>query len=512
MAKQWFIYFVVFVSGAAVLAVEILGTRILGPFYGVSLFLWSALITVTLAALSLGYVLGGRWADRGPQLTRLCSLLALASLWLILIPWLKQPLLYLAEPLGLRFAVLVAAFVLFAPPLTLLGMVSPYALRLRAVSLAEVGRTAGDLYALSTIGSVLSALLTGFFLIPNIGVSRLMLAIGLTLLVTAAFGFALSRNSSTGALTGLLLLLLGASLSAALPMAQARPEHGLLAVEHSTYAELRVLETEAGRHLLIDGGIHTIVEPEFLESTFPYVGVLDIVKKLFVQPGDLLVIGVGGGSVIKNFARAGWNVSAVEIDPAVTKMALRYFALDSSQARIHHADGRQFLSTRADSYDVIILDAFGSSAIPFHLVTREAFALMRSRLRPEGVLAINVETVGWHHILTRSLTATLQQHFQHVLALPIAEPPNRLGNVILLAADRPVTLLRELERNYADPDYRFSMDYQRVHAWDNRFVPNTRRAPVLSDDWNPVELWSEQVNLVARQDLHDYFRESGLSW
>ncbi len=512
MLKHWYLYVVVFVSGAAVLAVEILGTRILGPFYGVSLFLWSALITVTLAALSLGYVLGGRWADRGPRFTRLCSLLAMASVWLMLIPWLKQPLLYLAEPLGLRFAVLVAAFILFAPPLTLLGMISPYAIRLGAFSLEEVGRTAGNLYALSTMGSVLSALLTGFFLIPNIGVSRLILAIGLALLITAVFGFAIAKNSRSGALAGVLLLLLSGSLTAALPMAQAQPARGLLAVEQSAYAELRVLETEAGRHLLIDGGIHTIVEPEFLESNFPYVAVLDIVKNLFAEAGGMLVIGVGGGSVIKSFARAGWNVAAVEIDPAVTEMALRYFALEAGQASLYHADGRQFLTTQPQAYDAIILDAFGSSSIPFHLVTAEAFALMHSRLRPNGVLAINVETIGWHHILTRSLAATLQQHFKHVLALPIAEPPNRLGNVILLAADRPLELAREIERNYADPDYRFSPSYQRVHAWDNRFEPDTRRAPVLTDDWNPVDLWSEQVNLAARRDLHDYFGEKGLSW
>ncbi|MGH7600761.1 MAG: fused MFS/spermidine synthase, partial [bacterium] len=112
--RNFYLYFIVFISGAAVLAVEILGTRILGPFYGVSLFLWSALITVTLAALSLGYAIGGRWADKSATLSRLCSLVAGAGAWLLLIPWLKQPLLVLTESLGLRFAVLVSAFVLFA--------------------------------------------------------------------------------------------------------------------------------------------------------------------------------------------------------------------------------------------------------------------------------------------------------------------------------------------------------------------------------------------------------------
>ena len=144
------LHIIVFISGAAVLAIEILGTRILGPFYGVSLFLWSALITVTLIALSIGYWVGGRWADRGARLSRLGVLLAAAGAWLLMIPWIRTPLLAVAEPFGLRLAVLVAAFVLFAPPLTLLGMVSPFAIRLKAESVERVGRTAGDLFAIST--------------------------------------------------------------------------------------------------------------------------------------------------------------------------------------------------------------------------------------------------------------------------------------------------------------------------------------------------------------------------
>ena len=102
--QNLYLYVIVFVSGAAVLAIELLGTRVLGPFYGVSLFLWSALITVTLVALSVGYAVGGRWADRGPRFTRLCYPIAGAGLWLLLLPWLRIPVLQATEPIGLRFA------------------------------------------------------------------------------------------------------------------------------------------------------------------------------------------------------------------------------------------------------------------------------------------------------------------------------------------------------------------------------------------------------------------------
>src|SRR5436190_12371089 len=137
--KNAYLHAVVFISGAAVLALEILGTRILGPFYGVSLFLWSALITVTLAALSLGYTLGGAWADKNPSMPRLLMLVLIAGLWIMTIPWLRQPFLHLAEPLGLRAAVLLVAFVLFFVPLMLLGTVAPFAIKLKTANLNEIG-------------------------------------------------------------------------------------------------------------------------------------------------------------------------------------------------------------------------------------------------------------------------------------------------------------------------------------------------------------------------------------
>jgi spermidine synthase len=496
----------VFVSGAAVLAVEILGTRVLGPFYGVSLFLWSALITVTLLALSVGYAVGGRWADRGPRLDRLCFLLVGAGGWLLLLPLLRTPVLRITEPIGLRFAVLVAAFLLFAPPLTLLGMVSPYAIRLRASNLGEVGRTAGDLYALSTIGSVLAALLTGFFLIPYVGVNRLTFFVGVLLMVVALVGLLGARRFGTAGVTagGMVLL---AFLSLGATTENPDPERGLLSVEQSAYAEIRVVDVDGVRHMVIDGGTHTIVDAETYESFFPYVHVLDVLNHIVEEPGDLLLVGLGGGSVAKLFANQGWKVDAVEIDPVVTKIARRDFGLEDSEARVFHEDGRRYLSVTPKTYDLIVLDAFGSSSIPFHVVTRESFALAATRLAPEGILAMNIEAVGWEDPLVGSLAATLGEEFSHVVALPIAEPPNTIGNLVLLASRRELELAREIPPTSG----RFSTIYHKNHAWDNRFEPETEGAPVLTDDLNPVDIWAERINRVARRGLHEYF-EDGVGW
>lgn len=506
LPKNSYLAVVVFLSGAAVLAVEILGTRVLGPFYGVSLFLWSALITVTLTALSVGYVIGGRLADRGPTLARLCYLPLGAGTWLLLLPLLRAPVLHITEPIGLRFAVLAAAFLLFAPPLTLLGMVSPYAIRCRAASLGEVGRTAGDLYALSTIGSVVAALLTGFFLIPYVGVNRLTFLVGALLAVVALVGLFGARRHGLASAAAIVLAPLGVFDVSATGETPA-PELGLLSVEQSAYAELRVVDVDNVRHMVIDGGTHTIVDAQSFESFFPYVHVLDVLNHIVDAPGDLLLVGLGGGSVAKLFARQGWRIDAVEIDSVVAKIAHRDFGLDQSEARVFHEDGRHYLTKTSKTYDVIVLDAFGSSSIPFHLVTQESFALARERLAPDGIFAINVECVGWDDVLVRSLAATLKTSFPRVIALPMAEPPNTLGNLVLLASARAIELTREIPQT---PN-RFSTIYHQNHAWDNRFEPDTEGAPVLTDDLNPVDIWSERINRVARKDLHEYFSD-GLGW
>lgn len=192
-----YLYPAVSVSGASILAIEILGTRIVGPSYGVDIFLWSALITITLAALAVGYWLGGHWADRGPAVRRFAAIFVAAGVWVAAIPLMRDGVVAAARPLDRAAAMFVSSVVLFFPPLAILGMASPYALKLRAGFLEEVGRSAGDLYAISTVASVAGALLTGFVLVPSFGVRSITAAIGVLLVATGVAG--LSGAAGRGA-------------------------------------------------------------------------------------------------------------------------------------------------------------------------------------------------------------------------------------------------------------------------------------------------------------------------
>ena len=498
------LFAVVSLSGASVLVLEILGTRVLGPFYGVSLFLWSALISVTLAALAAGYALGGRWALRSPSAPRLSLLLFGAGLWVLAIPWLRGPVVHLALGWGLRPGVLVTATLLFFVPLALLGMVGPYAIRLATHSVDEVGRVSGDLFAVSTLASVAAAVATGFVLIPSLGVNRLLELVAVVLFAAAAIA-----RAATSGVRGALLPAVGAAVALTGLLHRERLAPGVLAKVESPYAELRVVDAKGLRYLLVDGAPHTVLNAQSGAPRQAYVYAAEIAADLSPERGRLLLLGLGGGGAAELFARRGWQVDAVELDPVVPGLAAGFFGLKPHHAHVIVAEGRQFLERSRDRYDVIFFDAFGSASIPFHLVTRECFAQAKARLAPDGIFLINVETVGWQDPLVHALFATLRHDFRTVLALPTAEPPDQLGNVVLMAADRDLDIaperLGDPVGTLSDEDEHFRV-LSRHHAWENRYRPD--RGRVLTDDWNPIDLRAEQINLEARRQMKAILADS----
>ncbi len=499
-----FLFFIVFISGGAILAIEILGTRILGPYYGVSIFLWSALIGVTLIALSIGYMMGGNLADKNPTYFFLAILLICAGLWIVIIPNIKFLVLTILSPVGLRFAVLMAALILFMPPLLLLGMVTPYVVKLGAKSLTTIGKTVGNLYAVSTIGSVTAALMTGYILIPNIGVTTLLHIIGSILILLGVLIILRQKTLKLKfPLIGLLVLIVIISIV----FSREQNFAGTMAIQQSPYAEIQVINNNDYRYLLIDGGMHSMVDVINWDSGFPYIAVLESAKLLFEEPGNMLLIGLGAGSLIKSYNFAGWRTNAVEVDPVVIDMAYKYFGLLPYEGDIYKADGRQFIRTTQDKYDLVIIDAFGSSSIPFHLITKEVFAEIAETLNKNGVVGINIESIGWHDVIVESVFVTLKEVFENVTILPIVEPPTEFGNVIILASNNELELKHELSRNHSDPDYVFTSSYSQVHAWDNRFESVSQDAKILTDDLNPIDIWSERINIAARKYISSFHKE-----
>jgi spermidine synthase len=286
-------------------------------------------------------------------------------------------------------------------------------------------------------------------------------------------------------------------------------------------ADYRVIVREEGRYLLGDGTIQTVASTETgdpLHRAAAALGILDLLRDdTAASPegrgNSLLVIGLRGGTLAKRFAREGWRVRAVEADPLAIRISEDRFGFDRTEVPVAATDPRVFARRGSGRFAAVVVDAFGHSAIPFHLVTREFFTALAARLLPGGVLALAVETQGWNDPLVAALAATLRTRFPTVLALPTGEPPTALGSMVLLASDRPLTLpderLPDPTHFHANPERHWSV-VQMNHAWFNRFEPAA--GAVLTDDRSPSDLWSARIQHAARIEVHEFLGSRGKSW
>ncbi|BDG59583.1 fused MFS/spermidine synthase [Caldinitratiruptor microaerophilus] len=522
----------VLVSGAVLMALEMLGSRVLAPQFGNSIFVWGSLIGVILTALSAGYYLGGRLADRHPSLPPLARVLALAGVWTWLLPeaatrvnaWLA------ARDLGPRLGALVASLALFAGPALLLALVSPWAVRLAAREIRSVGSTAGVLYALSTGGSIAGTLVTSFFLIPAFGVADLLRSCGLVLLALAALDLAAARRRAQAigvtALTALLLFTSAVLRPPALfetgAPARIEPpravgggmqpgvvsggpavgeirgpfEDGVVFEKESLYHHIRVENAGGSRYLRFDNSWQSgMYLDDPLRARFEYTDYLLLPFALRPDAGRALMVGLGGGSVVKKLLayRPDLRLDVAELDPVVVEVARTYFGVpDNPRLTVHVEDGRRLLDRAGPAYDVILLDAYYADAIPFHLTTREFLGRVRARLTDGGLVAANLigALEGPRSALLRSMARTFATVFPEVYLFPVGgRSPDTYQNVILLAPREPHRWSREdivkAAEAQADalgtpslPEYAAALHTRPLPVDD---------VPVLTDDHAPVD-------------------------
>lgn len=440
----------VFGAGIGALATEITASRLLAPYFGSSTIVWANLIGIVLAALALGYWLGGRIADRHPRPALLGLIVLASSVSIAAIPFVAKPFLDLTvdgldeASVGAVVGSFLAVLLLCAPPVVLLGMVAPFAIRLAVVSVETAGAVAGRLYALSTGGSLVGVFLPALVLIPAIGTQRTFLVVAALLAVSSSF------------LLGPRYLVVAAALAAlvALPPGAVRAEAGLLHEETSFYQYIRVSEEPDGRRLLeLNEGV--AVHSVWRRDTVLTGGVWDAflaLPPLLGRPLErVAILGNAGGTIARALGRyyPEATVDGVEIDAAVSRVGRRYFGMqDNPRLRVHDVDARPFLRSTDESYDLIVVDAYHQPYVPFYLATREFFALVERRLRPGGIVALNVAAVPDDKRLVRAIGTTLAAELPQVLEWPALR-----FNTIVLGLTRPLSrreLAARLERGPAD--------------------------------------------------------------
>ena len=504
--------FTALISGAMVMVVEVLGSKVIGPVFGVSLFVWTSLIAVTLVALAVGYALGGMLSDRHPSPDALYGLLAAAGLLVLLVPFAKSPVLRACQPLGLRLGAFSSAAALFGPPLILLGAVSPYVVKLATREIDRIGRTVGVFYSVSTVGSFAGTVLAGFYLLAYFSVGRIFQMVGAVLIALAVVYFVFFRRRWL--LAGLLVF--PALLAHDRPLRSVTTENGTrvdeIHAEEGYYGHLTVVDyhyrSKRYRELLIDGQVQGAIDTENGLSIFPYTYFLDLIPHRMNPHGrDCLVIGLGAGIVPRWYERNGVTVDVVDINADLVEVAREYFDFEPS-GEVIVADARYYLRTTRKTYDYVILDVFNGDTTPEHVLSVESFHLVKQRLTPGGILALNVMgSLRRDAFMTASIARTLAEVFRTVEIYPVFSEDLEVqaGSVALIAHDGTA---RSFDAGAFVGHPVHSLARRKMGARPGRRFrfPSGTPAIVLTDDYNPAgffDLWlKEQARRGILSDIY----------
>lgn len=493
--KSYFLEIIVFLSGAIVMVLELVGSRILAPFFGTSIFVWTSLIGIILGCLSVGYLVGGKLADRDANYRTFAAILFFAALFTLAAGITSSPVLVLIQKTihDIRLGTIAGALLLFGAPGILLGMVSPYAVRLKIENVETSGATIGRIYALSTIGSITGTFAAGFFLIALIGSTKILLVLAGALLGLALLAYQLHSSSwpkSLALFAALLALMVGADFLFR-PAPRFRVDVDTSYSRVWFYNSIDRATRRPLRNMTTDPRI--IQSDMFLDRdddlVFGYANFYRLASHFNPDFTSSLMIGGAGYAYPKDYLRRHRDavMDVVEIDPGMTALARQYFNLkDDPRLRIIHEDGRTFLNRDGQSYDVILLDALKSFySIPFQLITREAMEKTFDRLDENGVLLINLigSLEGDNGRVIRSAYAICRSIFPQLYVFCVEKIDGQLvQNIMMVASKNP----ERFPLQSADEELnRYLAQY-----WDR---PIANDVPLLTDDFAPVEHYNLQM-------------------
>jgi spermidine synthase len=502
--RSRYLFVAVFFAGMTTLALELSASRLMGNIFGTSNIVWANIIGLILIYLSAGYFLGGRWADRWPEFPVFYRLILWASFSAGLVPLIAQPVLLRAAHAveKLNTAVMVGSFlstlILFSVPVTLLGCVSPYAIRLAIEEKEQAGRISGRIYALSTLGSILGTFTPVLILIPTIGTARTFLAYSLSLMVIGLIGLYL--HDPRQALRHLWMPLLLVVLSILSLQSQIKDSQGQIFEAESAYNYIQVVEREGVRQLMLNEGqgIHSVYSPELTATygTWDYF----LAAPYFNPPGEgtevtrLGLVGLAAGTISKQYTRVFGDIpiDGWEIDPRIIEVGRAFFAMNEPNLNAIAADGRWGLSHSPHLYSVIGVDAYRLPYIPWHLTTREFFSEVRAHLESNGVLVVNVGRTLDDRRLIEAMVGTLSSVFPSVHVVDVPYTFNTIVYATVQETNSENLVANELAliSQTADP---LLIDV--VH----RAIENLRETPdstvVFTDDWAPIERLTNAIAL-----------------
>ena len=506
-----YLYFTVFSAGMTTLAIEFTASRLLGSVFGTSNLVWASIIGLILIYLTVGYFIGGWWADRSPFPKTFYSILVWGAFLSGLIPFIARPVLRLAAnafddlQVGVLAGSFTAVLILFSIPITLLGVVSPFAIRLALHDSREAGQVSGRIYAISTLGSFVGTFLPVLVMIPLLGTTLTFVVFGLFLSFVAIGGFWVATEKRLALIyiwIPIVLIVIGALWG----NGTIKTTIGQIYETESAYNYIQVLQDGEYRYLRLNEGqgIHSIYHPEQLAYQGPWMQFL--AAPFFNQApftidevGSYAIVGLAAGTTARQ-ASAVYGpipIDGYEIDPEIIRVGQKFFDMNQPNLNPIAEDGRVGLARSDQKYTVIGIDAYRPPYIPWHLTTREFFQEVFEHLDANGVLVINVGRAPEDRRLIDGLVATIGTIFPSVYVMDI---PDTFNSIVY--ATRQPTTVQDLYHNYQILVDRADVDPILIGAIQKAILnmqPNpcevsseADRAPsqgcvVFTDDWAPIE-------------------------
>jgi len=487
--SKYLLEIIVFVCGAVVMMFELVGSRVLGPYFGTSIFVWTSLIGIILGSLSIGYYLGGKIADKKSSFKSLSLIIFLAAISIGLMVSIKDFWLIVLQNsfTDIRTSSVLASISLFLPASVFLGMVSPYAVKLKLNNLNTSAQTVGNLYAISTTGSIFGTFLAGFYLIPHFGTNKLLIILSVTLIIIS---LALSSKKDTWIkLSVFVIIVIGWFVISGLNYML--PKSGFIDVD-TAYNRIWIynrIDYRTNKIVKMMGINNENNSSMFLDSdelVNEYTKYYHLAKHFNPNFKKTLMLGGAGYSYPKDFLHKypGATIDVVEIDPKVTELAKKYFRLEENpRLTIYHEDGRVFLNQTQGKYDVIFGDAFSSlHSLPYQLTTKEAVQKKYNILNDDGIVILNLISAieGEKGKFLRAEYTTYKSLFPQVYLFPVTASGygNMVQNIILVA------LKSEKDQTFNDSDPKLNEYLQ--HLWKKTVDADI---PILTDDFAPVDYY-----------------------
>lgn len=484
------------------LAVELSASRLLGSIFGTSNIVWANVIGLILLYLTVGYFIGGRWADRSPYHKTLYKIIAWGAFLSALIPLVARPILQIAAQavVGFDAALVLGSFIsvliLFSVPVTLLGTVSPFAIRLAVTDLENAGRVSGQIYGISTVGSLIGTFLPVLYFIPEFGTIRTFLLFAGILFTVAFMG--LWREQGAKTIAYLAMPIIVAILTFFVLRGSLRPPQDAMTLifeDESAYNYIQVLgDANGNRYLILNEGqgIHSQWHPEniYYRRTWDFFLTAPYFNRNF-SPDDMnsmLVIGLATGTIPRQHIAVYPDIAidGIEIDPDIVRAGAEYFEMNETHMpnlTVYVEDGRYVLNQLDQKYTVIAIDAYRPPYIPWHLTTVEFFKETAAHLEENGVVVINVGRTNSDRRLVDALTNTMSYVFPSIHAIDV---PNSFNTI--LVATRQITNDANLAANLANlPEDAHPMLLQILADGVAGLVPTHRNDIIFIDDRAPVE-------------------------